>query len=181
MARDYRPDEERSLSRLFFILSVILVLASMYVVVDETFVRRPWKRFQTAFYELEYNKLRREVEAKEPALQAAAQEITAKRRQIEAALASNAEYQKAREELERVKARLADVSQAQQFAKSRLDAEYYLYKKAEHEADPEDTKTYKARVDDLEHQVAQLEAPVAELTARRKSLQDEIQGAEAPL
>ena len=91
MARDYRPDEERSLSRLFFILSVILVLASLYVVVDETVVRRPWKRFQAAFYELEYHKLRREVEAKEPALQAAAQEIAAKRRQIEATLASNAE------------------------------------------------------------------------------------------
>jgi mono/diheme cytochrome c family protein len=181
MARDYQPDEERSLSRLFFILSVILVLASMYVVVDETFVRRPWKGFQTAFYELEYHKLRREVEAKEPALQSAAQEIAAKRRQIEGALASDAEYQKAREELERVKARLADVSQEQQFAKSRLDAEYYLYKKAEHEGDAEDTKTYKARVDELEHQVGQLEAPIAELTARRKSLQDEVQGAEAPL
>src|SRR5215472_8129647 len=181
MARDYQPDEERSLSRLFFILSVILVLASMYVVVDETFVRRPWKRFQDAFYRLEYNKLRSEIGAKKSALQGAAQEIDAKRRQVDAALANNAEYQKAREELARVKTRLADASQEQQFAKSRLDAEYYLYKKAEHEGDAQDAKPYKARVDELEHQVAQLAAPVAELTARRTSLQDEIQAAEAPL
>ena len=56
MAQDYQPDEERSLSRTFFVLSLILVVVSLYTVVDETFVRRPWKHYQTTFYELEYDR-----------------------------------------------------------------------------------------------------------------------------
>ena len=67
MAQDYRPDEERSLSRTFFVLSLILVLTALYTVVDETIVRRPWKHYQTTFYELEYDKLRADLQAKEEA------------------------------------------------------------------------------------------------------------------
>ena len=65
MAQDYQPDEERSLSRTFFVLSIILVVASLYTVVDETIVRRPWKHYQTTFYELEYDQLRADLQAKE--------------------------------------------------------------------------------------------------------------------
>lgn len=181
MAQDYQPDEERSLSRTFFVLSLILVVTALYTVVDETIVRRPWKHYQTAFYELEYDKLRAELQAKEEALLPAQGELETKIEQARAALASNAAYQKARDELERVRRRLADVSQEQQFAKSRLDAEYYQYKKAEHEGDLNTAASYKARVDQLEQQIANLEAPIAELRARVAALQAEIKSAEAPL
>jgi mono/diheme cytochrome c family protein len=181
MARDYRPDEERSLSRTFFVLSLILVVASLYTVLDETFVRRPWKRYQTAFYELEYERLRADLQGKEEALLPTRGDLEAKLQQARAALEGKAEYRKARDELERVRNRLADLSQEQQFAKSRLDAEYYQYKKAEHEGDASDAARYKARVDQLERQVADLEAPIAEHRARMEALQAEIKSAEAPL
>ena len=71
--------------------------------------------------------------------------------------------------------------QEQQFAKSRLDAEYYQYKKAEHEGDLSNAARYKARVDQLEQQIATLEVPIAELKARVDALQAEIKAAEAPL
>jgi mono/diheme cytochrome c family protein len=180
MAQDYRPDEERSLSRTFFVLSVILVAASLYTVVDETFVRRPWKHFQATFYELEYDTLRAELQAKEEALLPTREDLEAKIQQARAALEENAQYRKARDELEQVRNRLADVSQEQQFAKSRLDAEYYQYKKAEHEGDLSAAARYKARVDQLEQQVASLEAPIAELRAHVDALQAEIKAAEAP-
>ena len=127
MAQDYRPDEERSLSRTFFVLSLILVLTALYAVVDETIVRRPWKGYQTAFFELEYDRLRAELQAKEEALLPTQGELEAKIKEAQAALDSNPAYRKASDELEGVKNRLADVSQEQQFAKSRLDAEYYQY------------------------------------------------------
>src|SRR5919109_4597936 len=101
MADDYRPDEERSLSRTFFVLSLILVAAALYTVVDETFVRRPWKRYQTTFYELEYDKLRAELQAQEEALLPAREELETKLQQARAALEGNAQHRKAREELER--------------------------------------------------------------------------------
>ncbi len=181
MAQDYQPDEERSLSRTFFVLSLLLVVAALYTVVDETFVRRPWKQYQTTFYELEYDTLRAELQAKEEALLPTRGDLEAKVQQVQAALEGNAQYRKAREELERMRNRLADVSQEQQFAKSRLDAEYYQYKKAEHEGDLSEAGRYKARVDLLEQQVANLEGPIAELRARVNALQAEISAAEAPL
>jgi mono/diheme cytochrome c family protein len=181
MAQEYRPDEERSLSRTFFVLSLLLVVTALYTVVDETIVRRPWKRYQTAFYELEYDKLRADLQAKEEALLPSQGDLATKIKQAQAALDGNAAYKKARDEQERVKRRLADVTQEQQFAKSRLDAEYYQYKKAEHEGDLDTAASHKARVDRLEQQIAQLEAPLAELKARAAALQAEIRGAEAPV
>jgi mono/diheme cytochrome c family protein len=181
MAQDYRPDEERSLSQTFFVLSLILVVASLYTVVDETFVRRPWKRYQTTFYELEYDKLRADLQAKEEALLPTQGDLEAKIRQAHAALEGNAQHRKVREELPRLKTRLADLTQEQQFAKSRLDAEYYQYKHAEHAGDLSTAARYKARVDQIEQQIADLEAPIAELKARFEGLQAELKSAEAPL
>lgn len=181
MAQDYRPDEERSLSRIFFAVTLILVVASIYTVVDETFVRRPWKRYQATFYEIEYDKLRAELTAKEEALSPAQEELEAKLRQAQAALEDDATYQRAKAQLAQLRNRLADISQEQQFAKSRLDAEYYQYKKAEHEGDRDTAARYKARVERLERQVADLEGPIAELRGRLEVLQAEIRQAEAPV
>jgi len=153
----------------------------LYTVVDETFVRRPWKHFQTTFYELEYDQLRADLQAKEEALLPSQGDLAAKIRQAQAALEGNAQYRKARDELERVRNRLADVLQDQQFAKSRLDAEYYQYKKAEHEGDLSTAVRYKARVDQLEQQVANLEIPVAEFRSHVDTLQREITDAAASL
>jgi mono/diheme cytochrome c family protein len=181
MAQDYRPDEERSLSRTFFVLSLLLVVATLYTVVDETFVRRPWKRYQASFYTLEYDQLRAALQAKEEALLPTQGELASKIQPARAALEGNEQYRKAREEVERVKTRLVDLLQEQQFAKSRLDAEYYQYKKAEHEGDLSTAEGYKAQVDQLEQRIAALDGPIAELRARVEALQAEIKAAEAPL
>jgi cytochrome c2 len=181
MAQTYQPDEERSLSRTFFILSVILVLAALYAVVDETFVRRPWKHYQSTFYEIEYEKLQADAAAKEAALLPVREALETKIQETQAALERDASYQQARQELARARTRLADVTQEQQFARSRLDAEYYQYKKAEHDGDAEAAERYKARVDRLEQQVADLEKPVSELRAQVEELQAAIKRAEAPL
>jgi mono/diheme cytochrome c family protein len=181
MAQAYQPDEERSLSRTFFVLSLILVAVSLYTVIDETFVRRPWKRYQTSFYELEYDNLRADLQAKEEALLPSQSDLDAKLRQAQATLDGDAQYRKARDELEREKNRLGDFMQEQQFARSRLDAEYYQYKKSEHEGNLSDAARYKARVDQLEQQIAALEAPIAEHKARVEALQAEIKTAEASL
>jgi mono/diheme cytochrome c family protein len=181
MAQDYRPDEERSLSRTFFVLSILLVVAALYTVVDETFVRRPWKHYQTTFYELEYDQLRADLQAREEALLPTQGELAGKIQQARAALEGNTRYGTAREELEQIGNRLADLLQEQQFAKSRLDAEYYQYKKAEHEGDLSTAARYKARVDQLEQQIATLDVPIADLRTRLEVLQAEIKAAMAPV
>jgi mono/diheme cytochrome c family protein len=181
MAQDYPLDEERSLSRIFFVLSLILVIAALYTVVDETFVRRPWKSYQRTFFKLEYGQLRADLETTEEALLPTQGDLASKIQQARAALEGNAQYRKARQDLEGLKNRQADLLQAQQFAKSRLDAEYYQYKKAEHEGDLSTAAQYRARVDQIEQQIAALDIPIAEVRARVDALQAETKATEATL
>jgi len=47
--RTFAPDEVRSYRRLFAGLSLVLVLVTAWAVVDEAFVRRPWKAHQAAW------------------------------------------------------------------------------------------------------------------------------------
>jgi hypothetical protein len=91
----------------------------LYTVVDETFVRRPWKHYQATFYELEYDQLHADLQAKEKALLPTQGELATKIQQARAALESNAQDRKARQELEQVKNRLADLCRETP-AKSRL-------------------------------------------------------------
>jgi hypothetical protein len=59
------PVEERSYGWIFFLCSSLLLLSTVWAIVDETWVRRPWKKYQSQFIQLEYNKVNAEfTEAK---------------------------------------------------------------------------------------------------------------------
>ena len=46
------PDERRSVARTFLGLSLVLAGVSAWAIVDEVWVRRPWKAYQSAYLEL---------------------------------------------------------------------------------------------------------------------------------
>jgi len=51
------PDEDRSYAGYFFVLAILLAGATLWSLVDEAWVRRPWKAYQTEFVQLEKERL----------------------------------------------------------------------------------------------------------------------------
>lgn len=51
------PDEKRTYSRIFFVLSILLAAATLWSFADEVWVRRPWKAYQAEYVRLEKERL----------------------------------------------------------------------------------------------------------------------------
>ncbi|HJO55866.1 MAG TPA: hypothetical protein QF423_04275, partial [Candidatus Scalindua sp.] len=72
-----KREEEKSYAGLYLLLSFILVLTMAWAMWDEAVGKRPWKMYQTRFYELEQEKARGEygkatvkLKSQRPSLQA---------------------------------------------------------------------------------------------------------------
>ena len=55
------PAENKSYSALFFILSALLGLVTIWGFWSEMITRRPWKQIQQQFYQYEYDKTKAEL------------------------------------------------------------------------------------------------------------------------
>lgn len=53
-----KKEEEKSYLKIFVAVSFILVGVTVWVLVNETVDRRPWKNYQKQFYHLEYKKIK---------------------------------------------------------------------------------------------------------------------------
>lgn len=60
--RSIKKEEDKSYLLLFVVVGFILVVVTAWVIVNETIDRRPWKKYQTQFYRLEYEKIRQNYE-----------------------------------------------------------------------------------------------------------------------
>ncbi|MEW5874880.1 MAG: hypothetical protein AB1752_06845, partial [Candidatus Zixiibacteriota bacterium] len=157
------PVEKRPYGTTFFVLSMILALGTLWAVADEIIVRRPWKDYQRAFNEYEFNmvaarrdSLVQDLETKE-ASAPAGQTRAALREELAAmqsALKQSSEYLQATEELEKRAFDLFKVNREYQFTKSIYDEKFYLYTEAKHSG----------------HDYADIEAETNELKATMDSL-----------
>ena len=57
-----KKEEEKSYAGLYLFLSFILVLTSIGAIWNEAIGKRPWKHYQSRFYELEYEKAKEDYE-----------------------------------------------------------------------------------------------------------------------
>src|SRR5262245_51583362 len=80
MARREISDEKKSYSGVFLLSVGLLLVGSVWAVWDDDVTRRPWKKYQAAFYSLAYDKARNELRQEDQRLQAdpAYQEAQAK-------------------------------------------------------------------------------------------------------
>lgn len=62
-------EEEKSYSPIFVLLSAALVAVLIWVIVDETWIARPWKGYQKRFYDMEQEFLLNEIMEEEMAFQ----------------------------------------------------------------------------------------------------------------
>ncbi|MFQ5658643.1 MAG: hypothetical protein ACE5G5_13965, partial [Candidatus Methylomirabilales bacterium] len=169
--RAFVPDEKRSLRMIFFISSMVLVGTTVWALWDESVSRRPWIRYQTAFKQLEYNMVLKELEEararlNQPDTQAKLQKLREELRWAEEAK-KGPDYKAAVGDLGREKAAHAEINQELRFTRSELDEAYYWFDKARHEG--EDSTGEEAEVRRLQKRESQL---VPQVDAAKQSLDE---------
>ena len=140
--------EDKSYSVVFLVTIMVMLLVTVWTIYDEAITRRPWKKVQEEFFKYEHEVTKAEYEEALKAMPEEERELTAKLEEAKKNLEKNEEYKKASQDLRDKEIALEDVTQKYQFAKSELDAAFYLYKHALHRGS--DASGEKAEVDKLE-------------------------------
>ena len=145
------PAENKSYSALFFILSGLLGLVTLWGFWSEMITRRPWKQIQQQFYQYEYDKTYAELEKAKSALP----ELVTPQKPDAKALG------KLTEEVKKAQVALDEAMQERKFRQSESDAINYKYQHSLHEAKGRRNET----VDKWEKKLAELESRIeGELT-----------------
>ncbi|MCY4402446.1 MAG: c-type cytochrome [Candidatus Poribacteria bacterium] len=140
------PAENKSYSALFFILSALLGLVTIWGFWDEMITRRPWKEIQQQFYQYEYDKTKAELEhAKQnPPEKPSAPQIDTK------------ELGNLEKIVETKKVALDEAMQERKFEQSKSDAINYKYQHSLHEAHGTHNDTvekWKEKLDEYEKRI----------------------------
>ncbi|MBF8247928.1 MAG: putative octahem cytochrome c [Bacteroidetes bacterium] len=162
------PVEKRNYAVYYVVFSGILFLGTVWSVLDEVRTRRPWKEYQTGYYELAASRL-------DSLHQLALQEIDSAqvvelRNTLDSALAAlqSAEYQAALPEKREFSKDLDIAIREWRFARSRSDAAYYQYQKARLEG--RDAAPAKKEVDEHEASVTKFFREKTDLESRISTL-----------
>lgn len=140
------PAEKKSYSALFFILSALLGLVTIWGFWDEMITRRPWKEIQQQFYQYEYEKTKAELEHAKNNLpeKPSTPEIDVKTlRNLE-------------KDVNIKKVTLDEAMQERKFEQSKSDAINYKYQHSLHEAHGTQTETvekWKEKLDEYEKRI----------------------------
>ncbi|MBU2445998.1 MAG: c-type cytochrome [Bacteroidetes bacterium] len=163
------PVEERRYGAIFVVCAALLTVTTIWAVIDEVWVRRPWKEFQNEFHKLDLQKAEGELrkaqekfESEE--VQARYTDIQQRLRGAETALESE-EYQKSFKELENIKAQIAEIAQELQFTRSEADETYYYFKTALHKGKPAEKE--KQKLNKLEAEKERLSNELDSLQKKR--------------
>ena len=172
------PVEERRYGAIFVVCAALLAVTTVWAVVDEVWVRRPWKAYQKEFDELELQQATAELRKTEqkfqgPEVQAYFAELQHKLQSAEAALEDD-RYRRLAKELEEIESHIAELSRKLQFTRSESDEIYYRYKTALHKG--EKAGREKEQLDHLEREKEKLSGELANAQQRRSTLQKQIRG-----
>ena len=140
------PAEHKSYSALFFILSGLLGLVTLWGFWSEMITRRPWKQIQQQFYQYEYEKTRADLEQATLALP----EIP-----TPPALDSK-ELGRLTKEVRNAEVTLEEALQERKFRQSESDAINYKYQHSLHEAKGKHNETvdkWQKKLADFESQI----------------------------
>lgn len=182
------PVEKRPYGAAFFVLSMILALGTLWAVADEVIVRRPWKEYQRAFNQYEYDML---AARRDSLIQALEQEEAGapegqSRAALEAQLAGlrrelegSAEYRELQAELDQRAFDLFKINREYQFTKSNYDEKFYLYTETKHKG--RDYSRREQEIDRLQSTLDSLLPLVQAQAARRDSVQTRIDEMERPV
>ena len=160
--------EKKSYSVLFFILSALLGLVTIWGFWDEMITRRPWKEIQQRFYQYEYEKTNAELTNAKNNLP----EIPSKPEIDEKQLRD------LEKEVNTKQVALDEAMQDRKFEQSKSDAINYKYQHSLHEAHGEYTETVKKWKEELDEFEKRIEG---ELTSAVLKSEDEFADANKSL
>ncbi|MBI3195241.1 MAG: c-type cytochrome [Ignavibacteriae bacterium] len=160
------PVETRDYGKIYFALSALLFLGTMWAVLDEVTTRRPWKEYQDAYYTLSEQKWNERLQQAYANFDSAAYNELQKELEAAQARLESSEYKIASAEILKIDEQLLDANRDYTFAKSRADEAYYFWKKSLHEGD--ESQSAKKSYDDEVVLMTKYNAVVAELESKRK-------------
>ncbi len=162
------PIETRDYGKVYFVLSALLFIGTMWAVVDEVSTRRPWKEIQEKYFALSAQQWEGKLQEARAAFDSASgAQLSGDLQRITAEM-SAPRMQALQQRLNELGSRLLDANRDYQFAKSRGDEAYYFWKKSLHEGkeDPGEKK----KVDEMTAQMAGYSREVDSLTALQDSV-----------
>lgn len=180
------PVEQRSYGTFYVAFSALLFLGTVWAVWDEVSIRRPWKDYQSAYYESLYARLDSLRQAALSEIDSAdVAERTARVREAEKAMEAE-EYREAVARKNELLKQLDVATREWRFARSRSDAAYYQYQKGSLSGG--DAAALKAEVERHDAAIAEYAGDMADLNARIAVVDsiinrydDELQRAQADL
>jgi len=119
--REFRPPEERTSPVLFFVVGILMVAVTFWTVWDEVFTRRPWKKFQKEFNQMERREVVKLFAASQKKIGDQVAKIDAQIVQLKSKLANDTIIPKLRDKLENFKLIAFEKTQELGFAKAYLD------------------------------------------------------------
>lgn len=170
-------EEKKSYGSVFLLGASLLVAVTLWSFWDDNITRRPWKKYQTDFYRLDYRKAKAAYEEEDKKLQAdpAHQELAKKLAAEQASLASGdlAKKLKAlqREEV-RANVRFNEVDQEDKFIKSELEEAWYEHDHAVQQG--RNTKLYLETIRELDKEKAKLDPQLEGARQKREQVKEEI-------
>lgn len=172
-SREFRPPEEKTSPVLFFVIGVLMVAVTFWVVWDEIFTRRPWKNHQVEFNQLESRDIAAQLAKSLEKSGSKIAKLDAEIAKSEASLASDAEIVKLKEELERLKLDAFEKVQELGFAKANFDEAYFELNEGIRRG--KDISAESKHVEQLRKEIARLKKPAEAAEAARDAVDIKIQ------
>ncbi len=166
-----KKEEEKSFALLFFVLVFLVVAVSIWALVEEADILRPWKKYQKEYYSLNYEETRWKLQAAresfaEPEVQKEYQRLLQVLEEREREFNNPQTQKKYKEITERIKEADKEISLTEHdllVNRNRLLEQEYLFLRFKEDKS-------KKKIDELEQEINILESQKRELTQRRNDL-----------
>ena len=178
MAVDPNQDEEKkSYSALYLVVIALLLAGSIWAVWDDNIFRRPWKQYQSQFFDIEHEAVKAEIAKEEERLAADPkfQEVSKKLAEATASVQSGEKAAKIAElqrELKTAETRELEWDLSIRIVKSEIEASKYEYEHAvELGGSGEEERKH---LEEKEAEKAELDKGYADAQAKRAAIEEEI-------
>lgn len=175
-------EEKKSYASVFVLGAILLVFVGVWAVYDDNFTRRPWKKYQAEFYQLDYLKASAAYEEEDRKLEAdpsyrelgnrlEAEKISLSRGELAKRLS---EYRSSKIEAD---VRFTELDQEVKFIKSQLEEASFEY---DHAVQTDiGIRPYEKRIEELNQKKAKIDPLLEEARQRREQIKKEVKEIES--